>query len=45
MTCLNLFKESESSTLRALSTFKFRSKPLPEMLPFPFKPDERQDQR
>lgn len=31
----------ESQALRTLATFKRHSKPLPDLLPFPFKPDER----
>ena len=31
----------ESQALRTLAKFKRHSKPLPDLLPFPFKPDER----
>ena len=30
----------ETQALKVLSTYKRRSKPLPDLLPFPFKPDE-----
>ena len=35
----------ESATLRTLANFQHRNKPLPELLPFPFKPDMEQKRK